>query len=120
MKEKVFFVHEISEQGVFFFEDPSTYDEGVVKKRWNEQGKSFIETLKSTYSAMDSWNAADCEAAFKSTAEQTGINPGHVMQLFRVCVSGQAGGPVLFEMVALLGKDVVVRRLDNALKSITN
>lgn len=41
-----------------------------------------------------------------------------MMQLFRVCISGAGGGPVLFEMIALLGKEVVVRRLDVALKNI--
>ena len=119
MKEKVNFVHEIREQGKYFFEDPTTYDEGVVKKRWNDESKKFIAALKDSFAGMTTWKAADCEATFKATAEATGTNPGSVMQLFRVCVSGAGGGPVLFEMVELLGKDVVVRRLDRALRSIS-
>lgn len=118
MKEKVFFVHEIAEQGKFFFEDPATYDEAVIKKRWNDDSKKFIAAVKDAFAGMGTWTAADCEATFKATAEATGTNPGSVMQLFRVCVSGQGGGPVLFEMVALLGKDVVVRRLEKALATI--
>jgi glutamyl-tRNA synthetase len=118
MKEKVSFVHEIAEQGKFFFADPESYDEGVIKKRWNEQSKAFIAAVKDAFANMSTWNAADCEIAFKATAESTGINPGHVMQLFRVCVSGAGGGPVLFEMVELLGKETVVRRLGNALEKI--
>lgn len=119
MKEKVNFVHEIAEQGKFFFEDPTAYDEGVIKKRWNDDTKKFVAAVKDAYHSLSSWNAADCEATFKKTAEATGTNPGQVMQLFRVCVSGQGGGPVLFEMVALLGKGVVVRRLETALKNIS-
>lgn len=118
MKEKVSFVHEIAEQGKFFFADPESYDEGVIKKRWNEQSKAFIAAVKDAFANMSTWNAADCEIAFKATAESTGTNPGHVMQLFRVCVSGAGGGPVLFEMVELLGKETVVRRLGNALEKI--
>lgn len=118
MKEKVNFVHEIYEQGKFFFAEPESYDEGVIKKRWNEQSKTFIAALKDAYAKMGTWTAADCEATFKATAEATGTNPGHVMQLFRVCVSGQGGGPVLFEMVQLLGKDAVVLRLEKALEKI--
>lgn len=119
MKEKVNFVHEIIDQGKFFFEDPTTYDDGVIKKRWNDDTKKFIAAVKDAFTGMTSWTAADCEATFKATAEATGTNPGSVMQLFRVCVSGAGGGPVLFEMVELLGKDTVVRRLDNALRSIS-
>ena len=74
--------------------------------------------MKDAFAGMTTWNAVDCEAKFKATAESTGTNPGSLMQLFRVCVSGQGGGPVLFEMVALLGKDVVVRRLEKALSTI--
>jgi glutamyl-tRNA synthetase len=90
----------------------------VIKKRWNEESKKFIASVKDAFAGMSTWNAADCEAAFKQTAEATGTNPGSVMQLFRVCVSGAGGGPVLFEMVALLGQETVVRRMDKALSSI--
>lgn len=118
MKEKVNFVHEIYEQGKFFFTDPESYDEGVIKKRWNETSKAFIAAVKDAFAGMNTWNAVDCETTFKATAEATGTNPGQVMQLFRVCVSGAGGGPVLFEMVALLGKETVVRRLENALNKL--
>ena len=116
MKEKVNFVSEIYEQGKFFFEDPTTYDEGVIKKRWNADAKKFIAAVKDAFANASSWKAADLETLFKSTAEATGTNPGHVMQLFRVCVSGAGGGPVLFEMVELLGKETVVRRLNSFLE----
>jgi glutamyl-tRNA synthetase len=116
MKEKVNFVSEIYEQGKYFFEDPTTYDDGVIKKRWNEDAKKFITAIKDAFSNASSWAAHDLEALFKSTAESTGTNPGHVMQLFRVCVSGAGGGPVLFEMVELLGKETVVRRLNSFLE----
>ena len=57
------------------------------------------------------WKAEVIEATFKSTAEKLEINPGHVMQLFRVLLSGQGGGPDLFEMTELLGQEEVVSRL---------
>ncbi|MBI3511699.1 MAG: glutamate--tRNA ligase [Bacteroidetes bacterium] len=118
MKEKINFVHEIYDQGKFFFEDPVAYDEGVIKKRWNDDSKKFIAAVKETFANMSAWGAVDCETVFKKTAEATSTNPGSVMQLFRVCVSGAGGGPVLFEMVALLGKETVVRRLNTALNKL--
>jgi glutamyl-tRNA synthetase len=118
MKEKVFFVGEILEQGEFFFKDPTTYDEGVIKKRWNADARKFVAAVKDAFENAASWNAADLEATFKATAEATGTNPGQVMQLFRVCVSGAGGGPVLFEMVELLGKETTVRRLNAALEKL--
>jgi glutamyl-tRNA synthetase len=118
MKEKVFFVNEIYEQGKYFFEDPTAYDEGVIKKRWNDDSKKFIAAVKDSFEKLSSWTTIDLEADFKKTAEATATNPGSVMQLFRVCVSGAGGGPVLFEMVELLGKETVLRRLNSALEKI--
>ena len=40
------------------------------------------------------------------------------MQLFRVCLSGVGGGPVLFDMVELLGKSEVLARLNSALTGL--
>jgi glutamyl-tRNA synthetase len=118
MKEKVLFVKEILEQGKYFFDEPTTYDEGVVKKRWNEGAKAFILALADTYSKQSVWAAAELEATFQETAAATGTNPGHVMQLFRVCISGEGGGPVLFEMAALLGKGRVVARLNKSVSAL--
>ena len=67
---------------------------------------------------MTHFTAAETEAVFKATAEAQGIGAGQVMQLFRVCLSGVGGGPMLFEMVELLGKDEVVKRLETATQQI--
>ncbi|HET6991069.1 MAG TPA: glutamate--tRNA ligase, partial [Bacteroidia bacterium] len=115
MKEKVFFVNEIYEQGKYFFEEPAVYDDAVIKKRLNDDSKKFIAAVKDSFEKISSWKAHDLEADFKKTAEATGTNPGSVMQLFRVCVSGAAGGPVLFEMVELLGKETILKRLEHFL-----
>ena len=55
--------------------------------------------------------AAETEATFKATAEKLGIGAGQVMQLFRVSISGVGGGPALFEMIELLGKEEIINRL---------
>jgi len=116
MKEKVFFVNEIYEQGKYFFEEPTVYDEAVIKKRWNDDSKKFIVAVKDSFEKISSWTAADLESDFKKTDEATSTNPGSVMQLFRVCISGAGGGPVLFEMVELLGKETVLRRMKHFLE----
>lgn len=106
------------ELGSFLFIEPAGYDPEVIKKRWNEQSAAFIAKVKDALSAATDWKAAELEKTFKATAEANGTNPGSVMQLFRVCLSGTSGGPVLFDMVEFLGKETVVRRLEKALNTI--
>ena len=118
VKEKSHFVNEFWNSGIYFFIAPSTYDADVIKKRWNEQSASFIKAVTEAFKTLSTFTASETETAFKATAESQGIATGQVMQLFRVCLSGVGGGPMLFEMVELLGKVEVVKRLETASATI--
>ena len=118
VKEKAHFVSEFWTNGSYFFIAPTTYDADVIKKRWNEQSANFIKAVAEAFKGLNNFTAAETETLFKATAEAQGIGSGQVMQLFRVCLSGVGGGPMLFEMVELLGKDEVVKRLETAINSI--
>ena len=118
MKEKAHFVSEFWTNGSYFFIAPTTFDADVIKKRWNEQTAVFIKEIAAAYKGINTFTAAEAEATFKAVAEKMGLGPGQVMQLFRVCLSGVGGGPMLFEMAELLGKEEVVKRLETATATI--
>ena len=111
IKEKTQFTNEFWDFGSYFFQKPTKFDEKVISKRWNENAARFFPAVADALGELADWKAEVIEATFKSTAEKLEINPGHVMQLFRVLLSGQGGGPVLFEMTELLGQEEVVSRL---------
>jgi glutamyl-tRNA synthetase len=118
VKEKVQFISQFWEFGSYFFQVPDHFDEKVMEKRWNADAKAYFAALNAELIALTDWKATAIEAQFKATAERLGMNPGQVMQLFRVLVSGQPGGPVLFEMMELLGQDTVTTRLQTALNTL--
>jgi len=120
VKEKAHFVSEFWTNGSYFFIAPTTYDADVIKKRWNENSADFIKAVAADFKALSTFTAAETEATFKATAEKLGTKTGEVMQLFRACLSGVGGGPMLFEMVELLGKEEVIKRLDEASKSLSS
>lgn len=117
VKEKAHFVNEFWDSSVYFFNAPTAYDPEVLKKRLNEQTADFIKEVAAAFSAMSNFTAHETEAVFKATAEKMGLGAGQVMQLFRVSISGVGGGPALFEIVELLGKDETIKRLNAFLKS---
>jgi glutamyl-tRNA synthetase len=118
IKEKTQFTSEFWDFGSYFFQKPAEYDEKVVRKRWNENAERFFPAVADALSELSDWKAEVIETTFKSTAEKLEINPGHVMQLFRVLLSGQGGGPVLFEMTELLGQEEVVARLREGVEKL--
>jgi glutamyl-tRNA synthetase len=118
IKEKTQFTSEFWDFGSYFFEKPTAYDQSVILKRWNETAEGFFSSLATDLNALSAWKTESIETQFKATADRLGVNPGHVMQLFRVLLSGQPGGPVLFEMTELLGQAEVVSRLQTGVSSL--
>jgi glutamyl-tRNA synthetase len=115
VKEKAHFVHEFWEYGKYVFLSPDSYDEKVIAKKWNEQSRAVITTLKDKLSAVTDWNPETIHQVF---ADLTAAGIKTDMQLVRVLVTGVAGGPQLMDMLALIGKDEVKLRLERALRAI--
>lgn len=120
LKPRVQFENEMAEKGAYLFAAPVEWDEAVISKKWKPELAPFFKSLAEAFSAAPAFAAADAEAAFKQHAEQSGIKPGEVLQLFRVIVSGHGAGIDLFGMVALLGKDEVNARIATALNHLNS
>lgn len=119
IKEKVNFTNEIPDKCLFFFKAPTEYDEQVVAKKWNAQAAAYLSEFATSLASMNGADAHAIETAFKEGANAKGINPGSLMQPLRVCLSGEAGGPPLFEMLVLLGVEESATRINTAVKNLT-
>ena len=64
------------------------------------------------------WQPSSLENLFKESATKMDINPGSMMQLFRVIISGVGMGVALFDMVTLIGKEDACNRIEYALSEI--
>ncbi len=113
VKEKVQFVHEFWDHGKYIFEAPTSYDEKVMSKKWNEQNKALFVRVLELFKTVNNWQTEDIHNAFEALVKEAGKID---MQLLRVLVTGAAGGPQLFDMLALMGKEEVLKRLSLALE----
>lgn len=114
LKEKASFVNEFWNLGKYFFIAPDKFDMDIIHKKWNEKTADFFLKVKEKFSGLNVFTHDELEKVFKQTAAELGIKPGEVMQLLRVIITGGAGGPALFEVVALLGKDEAAKRIERA------
>ncbi|MBK9636932.1 MAG: glutamate--tRNA ligase [Bacteroidetes bacterium] len=112
LKERVQFENEFYEMGKYLFEAPTSYDDKVISKRWNDAAKIFMQNLPDVLTGVPEFTAELTKAAFEKLAIDQGIKPSEVLQLFRVIMSGQGSGVDLFGMVALFGKDEVFERIN--------
>lgn len=115
IKEKAHFINEFYDLGPFFFVAPNSYDEKVIAKKWNESSKDLFTKLAVRFEALSDWNTNSLHDSFQEAQTEIGKLD---MQLLRVLTTGAAGGPQLFDLLALLGKEETVLRLRTALSKL--
>jgi glutamyl-tRNA synthetase len=118
IKEKVTFSHDIVERCAYFFQTPTQFDEQVIAKKWNSQAVAFLQDYATLIQTMENADAIALETAFKTLAAEKGLSPGAVMQPLRLALTGEGGGPPLFEMLCLIGVSNCADRINHAIKTI--
>lgn len=115
IREKAHFTNEFWKLSSFFFIAPFVYDEAAISKKWNEKTREFFIAYNDSLKAATTFSITEAERLFMEIAAKMGSKPGEFMQLCRVLLTGLSGGPLLFDMIVLLGKDEVTNRIDQAL-----
>jgi glutamyl-tRNA synthetase len=101
------------EQLAPFLEEPSSYDAEGVEKHLSAPGTSdHLRALRAVYATVSPFDEPTLEQALRSLADARGIRAGALIHAARLAVTGRMVSPGLFEMLVLLGRDRVVRRLD--------
>lgn len=109
---------EMAQSAKFYFVEPETYDETAAAKFLTEDKRTVLELLIRNLSELPEFDLEQVEAAFKKVLEETGLKLGKVGPTVRVALTGGTVSPGIFEVIAVLGKERVVRRLEKALASL--
>lgn len=84
-------------------------------KRTLEEGLPLLKELYPRLRAQEEWTEAALEALLRGFAAEKGVKLGQVAQPLRAALTGSLETPGLFEILALLGKERALRRLERAL-----
>jgi glutamyl-tRNA synthetase len=118
MKERVSFIKDFYEKGFYFFERPEQYDESVVSKRWKEDTPQQLEKFVSNLSKLENPGKDNLEEALKKTVEDLNIGLGKLIHPLRLAVSGVGGGPGLYDILFILGKEESIKRISRAMEKL--
>ena len=119
MKERVSFIKEIFEKGFYFFEEPASYEEAGVKKRWNIQSAEILKQYAEKIEQVGSPTKEDYENTLKDTATHFNTGNGNVIHPLRLAVSGVGGGPGIFDILYIIGKEKTLSRIETIIKKLT-
>jgi len=118
LRERVNFAHELWEQASFFFEPPTIYDEKFAKKKWKADTPDILLALREQLKKTEPFSLDAIENSLHEFMEAKGIGAGKIMPGLRLALVGAGRGPDVKEIMVVLGKDEVLRRIQRAVENI--
>jgi len=118
IKERATFVSDFWELSSYFFVAPSEYNKKSKKKAWKQDTPEMIENLKNILQDIEIFDTETTETIVKNWIEKNDFNFGKVLNPFRLLLVGSTSGPHLFDIISMLGKNEVLRRIDFGLNNL--
>jgi len=116
MIERVNFVHEFITKSSYFFKAPQEYEETSILKNWKPETKLHLEKLINNIQNISSNTHSQYENALSKTAEELGIGKGKIIHALRLAVSGVSGGPGIYDILEIIGKEETINRIKIAIE----
>lgn len=112
---------EAAEVVSFFFEKEIDYDLSIlIQKKMDADGtRAALEAARDLLNNLPNWEHETMEAQLRELVAQLGIKTGQLFGAIRTAVSGRTATPPLFQMMEVLGREVTMKRIDQAIAKLS-
>ena len=113
VRQRFHTLKDFSAQGRAYFSDDFDFDEAAVNKNLRKEPKlkELLPGLADRLEKLELFNHDTAEATLRSFADEQGVKAGLLINGSRTMLTGQAVGPSMFEVFAVLGQKRSVERL---------
>jgi glutamyl-tRNA synthetase len=118
LKSRTRSIDDLAIQCAPYLADAVDYQPDAVAQHWKDRGaaRALLTELRERLSALESWAHEPLEAVVRGLAEARGVGAGKVIHPLRVALTGASSSPGIFDVAVLLGRETVLRRIDEALR----
>ena len=122
--ERLTTLQDIVPQTRYFFTDEFEYEPKAVKKWWGgseekrEKTSEILTNLLQILEEITEFDIETVETAIWKYTDENDIKRVAAMQALRIALTGTSFGPSLFDIVTLLGRDVVLKRGSKAIEHL--
>jgi glutamyl-tRNA synthetase len=109
---------EMADQAEFYFREDFQIDEKAEKKHLTQNIKEALEKLLSSLEAAPEIDEKGLEEIFRDLAAAKNLKLGAIAQAVRVALTGKAVSPGIYEVMRILGKEEVLKRISRAVKKL--
>ena len=117
MLERVAFLPEIMDTG-WLFEAPTDFNAKLVRKKWKDETAGYLHDLAAVLDGVEDFTSENVETAFKGFLEARELGFGQVLLPFRIALTGEGGGPSMFDFSGFLGKEATLDRLNRGVEAV--
>jgi len=104
----------------YFYAEEIEYEEKAKNKFLQADIKPVLVDLSERLSLIEDFNMDEMHKVFDQVMEERELKLGKIAQPLRVALTGGTVSPGIFEVMDILGKDEVLKRLKKAISAIPN
>jgi glutamyl-tRNA synthetase len=110
---------EMAQMADFFFADEIEYEPSARDKFLTPQTKPILERFLSDFRTLAGTDETGQKSMIETIAQEHEKKLVDIIQPIRVALSGKTASPGIFEVIGILGRDVVEKRIERAISSIS-
>ena len=115
IKDRATFVKDFVTLSDYFFTAPTQYDQKLLSKHWKDDTPQKISVIRNFLSSIDPFTKEMIEQPLSNFIKENDWSLGAVMNALRLCMVGEAKGPGMVDIMAVLGKEETLCRIDRML-----
>jgi glutamyl-tRNA synthetase len=113
-KLKVF--SELPAYAGFYFREEVAYEPEAAKRDLTPENKPRLARLREALAKLEPFEPDPIGSTLKTVAQELGVKVGVLVHPTRLACCGNTSGPSLYHLLAVLGKERALKRIDRALE----
>lgn len=104
---------DLAESVSIYLKEEIEYNLEEIKPFLTPENRERLNLLAEKFSSLSDFNKETTEKALRELAGELKIKAAELIHPCRVALTGKRVGPPLFDLIAVLGKDLTIKRLRN-------
>lgn len=118
LQERAKTLIELAKSLRYYIAEEVAFDEKAKDKFLNEKSLPLLKDLQAALVLHADFSHVGLEPVFKGIVEKHGVKLGALAQPVRVAMTGGTESPGIYEVLEVLGKEKIMRRLEKAISLI--
>jgi glutamyl-tRNA synthetase len=114
-KGKINLFSEVGPYAGFYFKEEFYFDPEAVEKEFVPENKPRLAKLRDAFAKLAPFDPDTIGTTLKEVAKECGVKTGVLVHPTRLALTGATAGPSLYHLIAVIGKERTLQRLDKAL-----